>query len=93
MARMLRPKAVVLPDAALVPEAGPKPGRRRFTHEVVSEQPYYPGDAPAGAPAEGLFAAGTKVLLLEHGGGALCRVQDRRGIPLATAFAGLRALC
>ncbi len=90
MPRMLRPKATVLPDAALVPSANLKPPPRRFTHEVVAEQAfrYAPSDA---APA-GHFAPGTRLRLLEHDAGPLCRVQDRSGLCVVTAFAGLRAL-
>jgi hypothetical protein len=89
MPRMLRPKAAVLPDAALVPSANLKPPPRRFTHEVVAEQPFqYDGDA---APA-GHFAPGTRLRLLEHDAGPLCLVQDRSGLCVMTAFAGLRAL-
>lgn len=96
MPRMLRPKATVLPDSALVPEANLKPPPKRFTHEVVSAQPYHyaaaqADGAPDGAP-DGHFAPGAKVLLLERGDGPLCWVQDRHGLCVITAFSGLRAL-
>jgi hypothetical protein len=90
MPRMLRPKATVLPDSALVPSANLKPPPKRFTHEVVAEQPFH--YAAADCPPDGHFAAGTRLLLLEHGEGPLCRVQDRHGLCVLTAFAGLRAL-
>ena len=93
MPRMLRPKAVVLPDAALVPSANSRPPPKRFTHEVVAEQPFHYADGAAvdAAPA-GHFAPGTRLLLLERGAGPLCLVQDRSGLCVTTAFAGLRAL-
>jgi hypothetical protein len=90
---MLRPKATVLPDPALVPSANLKPPPRRFTHEVVAEQPfYYDCDAAADAAPAGHFAPGTRLRMLEHDAGPLCLVQDRSGLCVVTAFAGLRAL-
>lgn len=90
MPRMLRPKATVLPDAALVPSANLRPPPKRFTHTVVTEQPFCYAATDA-APA-GHFIPGTRVLLLEHGEDPLCRVQDGNGLCVVTAFAGLRAL-
>jgi hypothetical protein len=87
---MLRPKATVLPDAALVPSANLQPPPRHFTHEVLAEQPFQ--YAARSCEPDGQFAAGTRLLLLEHGQGPLCRVQDRSGLCVITAFAGLRAL-
>ncbi len=90
MPRMLRPKATVLSNSALVPSANLLPPPKRFTHEVVAEQPYRyaAGDS---SPA-GHLAPGARLLLLERGEGPLCRVQDRNGLCVTTAFAGLRAL-
>jgi hypothetical protein len=92
MPRMLRPKATVLPDSALVPAANLKPPPKRFTHQVVAEQPFHYAEAQANAAPDGCFAPGTKLLLLEHGDGPLCWVQDGQGLCALTAFAGLRAL-
>lgn len=89
MPRMLRPRATVLPDSALAPSANLKSPPRRFTHEVAAEQPFR--DAAADPAPAGHFAAGTPLPLLEHGDGPLCRVQDRHGLCVMTAFAGLRA--
>jgi hypothetical protein len=90
MSRMLRPKAEVLPDSALVPSANLQPPPKRFTHEVVAAQPFhYAATDPAPA---GQFAPGTPLLLLEHSDAPLCRVQDRNGLCVVTAFAGLREL-
>ena len=92
MPRMLRPKAVVLPDSSLVPDANLKAPPKRFTHEVIAEQPFYYAAAQAGAAPDGRFATGTKLRLLEHGDGPLCWVQDGKGVCSVTDFAGLRAL-
>ena len=91
MDRMIRPKATVLPESALVPdnkiiELPPN----QFTYEVVAEQPYYYNAPDQAAPQEGKFAAGTKVVLLKHDGGAVCQVVDGQGLVVATAFDGLR---
>lgn len=92
MPRMLRPKAMVLPDSALVPDANLRPPPKQFTHRVTTEQPFYYAVAQADAMPDGRFAPGTKLLLLEHSDGPMCWVQDRRGVCVVTAFAGLRAL-
>jgi hypothetical protein len=90
---MLRPKAAVLPDSALVPGANLKPPPKRFTHQVLAEQPFYfAAAAQADAAPDGRFAPGTKLLLLEHGEGPLCWVEDAHGVCAATPFAGLRPL-
>ena len=46
----------------------------------------------AGGAAPGRFAPGTRLLMLEHDGGPLCRVQDGRGLCVVTPVAGLRTL-
>ena len=89
--RMLRPKSMVLSDAALVPERNIiKPPPNQFTHALQRSQPYFYSDA-GGAP-NGEFAAGTRVVLMVHDGGAYCRVVDGQGLYVETAFGGLRRL-
>ena len=92
MDHVLRPKAVVLPDSAMVPERNLKPPPTQFTHEVIAEQPYYFIGPQQAAPPEGMFAAGTKVKLHAHDGGPVCQVVDARGLCVATACSGLRPL-
>ena len=92
MPKMLRPKAQVLPDGALVPPANLKPPPKQFTHQVVAEQPFYFDAQQADGAAPGRFAPGTRLLMLEHDGGPLCRVQDGRGLCVVTPVAGLRTL-
>lgn len=93
MARMLRPKATVLPDSALVPEENLlRTPPRRFTHEVEAEQPYYYSNAARAAAPDGTFPAGTQVAVLSPEEGEMCRVADGRGLSVFTAFGGLRAL-
>ena len=85
--RVIRPKAVVLPDSALL--------SKRFTHEVVSRQAYFqadPADSADSAKPDGYFAAHTRVILLEHAAGPVCRVTAEAGTPVYTAFPGLRRL-
>ena len=82
--RIIRPKAVVLPDSALLSQP--------FTHEVIAGQPYYHVKPAAAARPDGVFAAGTRLRLVERGRGPICRVADQRGTPYYTAFAGLRPL-
>ena len=91
MDHMLRTNSEVLPESAMVPERNLlRPPPNQFTHKVKVEQPYYFQTPHLGAPAEGIFAAGTKVVLLLHDGGPVCFVADDRGLYVATAFAGLR---
>jgi hypothetical protein len=88
---MLRPKATVLERSALVPtEHLIKPPPTRFTHELTRSQPYY--YARGSGEPDGKFAAGTRVVLLEHDGGEYCRVADAQGLCVETAYRGLRAL-
>lgn len=82
--RVIRPKAVVLPDSALL--------SNRFTHEVVAAQAYFYAHPTPAARPDGFFAAHTKLVLLEHAAGPQCRVADEHGKPVYTAFAGLRRL-
>jgi hypothetical protein len=89
--RMLRPKAVVLRDVALVPEhRSVKPPPNQFTHEVRRIQPYYYG--PSHAAPDGEFSAGTLVVLMVYEDGEYCRVIDARGLYVETAYEGLRRL-
>ncbi len=92
MGIMLRPKAVVLPESAVVPAANQKPPPARLTHEVVTDQPYYYSRAHIDMAPDGHFAAGTKVLLLARGKGSMCRVVDRQGLCVTVAYEGLRPL-
>lgn len=92
MGRILRPKATVLPKSALVPEENLAQPPAHFTHEVVAEQPYFYAEAGRSRTPDGTFAAGTKVQLLSHDQGELCRVVDGQGLRVSTAFEGLRAL-
>ena len=82
--RMLRPRAVVLPDSALLAGAD--------THEVVAAQPYYRAAPKARSVPAGSFAKGTKVRMIAHAGGPMCRVALRDGKPVYTAYVGLREL-
>jgi hypothetical protein len=91
--KMLRPKATVLPDAALVPAVEPGARPTHFTHQVVAEQPFHRADRPADAAPDGRFAPGTKLLLLARSEGAHCLVQNADGICAVTAFDGLEPLC
>ena len=92
MDRMRRPKATVLPDSALVPEKNLQPPPTEFSHEVIAHQPYYYSSPQQATSPDGMFPAGTKVKLLAHNGGPMCRVVDARGLCVWTAFSGLRRL-
>ena len=89
MDRMRRPKATVLPDSALVPEKNLQPPPTEFSHEVIADQPYYYSSPQQATSPDGMFPAGTKVKLLAHNGGPMCRVVDARGLCVWTAFSGL----
>jgi hypothetical protein len=86
---VLRPQKSVLPDAATVPKKNQAPVPRRFTHEVLAEQPFY-YSARSQAPAGTLPAGGH--VRLSAAGRTRCRVVDEHGLSVYTACAGLRPL-
>jgi hypothetical protein len=89
---MLRPEAVVVPDSALVPRGAlVRPPPNQFTHVVRKRQPYYYGARRSKRP-DGEFATGAKVVLMVHDRGKTCRVVDRQGLYVLTAFEGLKRL-
>jgi len=92
MARILRPKVVILPDeAAVPPDRLVTPAPTRFTHRLVRTQAFYFDRAEDAAPA-GRLPSGTEVVLLSHEGGRFCRVVDGRGLHVETACAGLEPI-
>jgi hypothetical protein len=93
MDQMLRPKAVVLSAAALIPDRNQVlPAPNQFSHMLKSRQPYFYSFAHECKVASGFFAMGTKLLLLFHDGGAMCRVLDAQGLYVSTEFKGLRRI-
>lgn len=78
MEKFTRPKAAVLPRAALVPSTNQIPRPSRFTHRLKTEQEFHLDNAKGTKPA-GKLARGTKVLLIERGD-TRCRVADRKGL-------------
>ena len=89
----VRPEAAVLAEKALVPARNLiAPAPNQFTHELIRTQPYYFAGAQPGMAPDGEFAAGTKVVLLLHDGGATCRVADDRGLYVETEYGSLRKL-
>lgn len=86
---VLRPQKSVLPDAATVPKKNQAPVPRRFTHEVIAEQPFY-YSATAPEPA-GTLPAGSHVRLSTKGR-TRCRVVDPRGLSVYTPCGGLKPL-
>ena len=93
MEGMKRPEATLLPETSLVP-AGCRiaPVPNQFTHEVTREQPFYFARETRDATPNGEFAAGTRVVLMVHDSGPMCRVVDDRGLYVETAYEGLRRL-
>jgi hypothetical protein len=88
---VLRPKAVVLTNTALVPQGRLiKPPPNQFTHQLLRAQPYY-YERP-GAAAAGEFGSGTRLVLMVYDGGQYCRVVDSQGLYVQTAYSGLRRL-
>lgn len=79
------PASAVVPPDRLI-----QPPPNHFTHRVRGRQPYYYG-ARAKRP-DGEFAEGTRVVLMVHDHGKMCRVVDGQGLYVLTAFEGLRSL-
>lgn len=93
MKGMLRPKASVLPESALVPDHNlVVPPPNQFTHQIRSSQPYFYQDPNPSDKPDGEFVAGTKVILVRREGESICRVIDERGLYVATASEGLEPL-
>ena len=90
MENVNRPAVAVLADASQIPERNLiRPPPNCFTHRLTVEQPYrYFGPMQSTVPV-GRFAAGTRVILMHHDGGAVCRVVDHQGLYVETAFSGL----
>lgn len=91
MEGMKRPKAVVLPDTALVPPENQIDPPEKLTHEVTKRQPFYFVFDKTDSEPNGEFDVGTKVLLVEDLG-RICRVVDARGLYVATRCDGLKPL-
>ena len=92
MERMERPEPKVLPDSALVPDGSlVRPAPTQFTHELTVDQPFYYARSARTSPADGVLPAGTKVVLLDDGGG-ICHVVDGRGLQVTIRCAGLHRL-
>ncbi len=93
--RFLRPGMTELPRSAVIPEGNLlDPAPDRLTHEIVRDEPYYYyGPAASAAAPDGVFPAGTKVLLVEQDArGERCKVADARGLCVEVSCAGLRPL-
>jgi hypothetical protein len=86
---VLRPQKSVLPDAATVPKTNQAPVPRRFTHELITEQPFY--YTARGTEPAGTLSAGSHVRL-ETEGRTRCRVVDGRGLSVFTACDGVQPL-
>lgn len=89
---MLRPRATVLPDAAVVPQANLRAPPARLSHVLPHEQPYHYAAASVDQSPDGTLTAGTEVLLLDQGTGPWCQVLTGQGLCVFTACAGLKAL-
>lgn len=89
--RVLRPRARVLPDAALVPVGQPLERAGPPTHRLRIGQPVHFEVPVRGRRAAGRLEAGAVVQLRDRRG-RWARVVDGRGLLVFTAFAGLEPL-
>jgi hypothetical protein len=93
MEGFVRPKAVVLPENATVPDRNLiSPPPNQFTHELTRPQPFYFAAAQQATPPDGQFPAGTKVVLLVYDGGRYCRVADGQGLYVEVEYDSLKKL-
>ena len=89
--RMLRPRARVLKDTALIPAGNVvKTPPKAFTHKLRTSQPYY--FKLGTAIPDGTFVAGTRVKLTKQDGDEFCWVIDEHGLKAATKCNGLRPI-
>jgi hypothetical protein len=89
--RMLRPKAKVLRDSALVPSSNVvKKPPAKFSHQVKTPQPYY-FELKSAIP-DGQLLAGTRVKLEKQDGDDYCWVVTDQGLRVAVKCSGLRPI-
>jgi hypothetical protein len=89
---MLRPEALVLADDAMVPDKNViQPAPNRFTHELMVDEPYRFDRSEHAGENDGVFPAGTLVVLLVEGPDR-SRVVDGRGLYVDVRRASLRKL-
>jgi hypothetical protein len=70
----------VLGEEALLPERNVvRPPPNRFTHQLTVDEPYRLDRPERSAEPDGVFPAGTRVVLLVEGPDR-CRVVDGRGL-------------
>ena len=89
----LRPPAEVLPESAMVPPQNlVSPPPNQFTHRVRARTPFFYGAGAEGAPPDGEFAEGTRVVLLVREAEGRCRVVSEQGVYAQTQAAALEPL-
>jgi len=89
---MLRPKARVLADETLVPDANlVRPPPNRFTHELLVDEPFRLDRSEDTGEPDGVLLAGTPVVLLVEDADS-CRVVDGRGLYVEVRRESLRKL-
>jgi hypothetical protein len=87
-----RPEALVLGEEALLPERNVvRPPPNRFTHQLTVDEPYRLDRPERSAEPDGVFPAGTRVVLLVEGPDR-CRVVDGRGLYVEVRRDSLREL-
>jgi hypothetical protein len=90
--RVLRPEAVVLGNAALVPDANlVSPAPNSFTHELAVDEPFWLDRSDRSQEPDGVLAAGTPVVVLVAGD-ERCRVVAGTGLYVEVGCASLRPL-
>jgi hypothetical protein len=89
--KWLRPKVTVLEEKALVPDANViTPAPNRFTHELVTDEPFRFDRPERSEEPDGVLAAETPVVLLVEAS-ERCRVVDGTGLYVEVRCASLRA--
>ena len=88
---MLRPKATVLRDSALVPSGSVVKKRpAKFSHQLKTSQPYF-FELKSAIP-DGQLLAGTRVKLEQQDGDDFCWVVTDQGLRVAIKCSGLRPI-
>jgi hypothetical protein len=91
MKGVIRPRAVVLAENAIVPDKNLiSPAPNQFTHELVGSQAYYFNEAARAKLPDGEFPAGTRVVLLLYNGGDYCRVANEQGLYVEVEYSSLK---
>jgi hypothetical protein len=92
MENVIRPQMITMEESALIPPQNLiRPAPNQFTHTLKRPQAYRFDQSP-NAQVDGELAKGTRVVLLFHEDGPLCRVANEEGLYVEIEFDSLKKI-